>query len=98
VNPYDGNLQLGYDIGLAYRNHGYMTEAVRAVVRYLLTDAEAHRVYCSVRESNRASQRVCEKAGMTHEGTMRQHYARQDGGFDDVRIYGIVRGELQKEE
>lgn len=98
VNPYDGNLQLGYDVGPAYRNHGYMTEAVRAVVRYLLTEAEAHRVYCSVRESNRASQRVCEKAGMTHEGTMRQHYARQDGGFDDVRIYGIVRGELEKEE
>ena len=98
VNPYDGYLQLGYDVGPAYRNQGYMTEAVRAVVRYMLTQAEANRVYCSVRESNLASRRVCEKVGMTHEGTMRQHYARQDGGYDDVRIYGILRSELPGEE
>ena len=98
VNPYNGYLQLGYDVGAEYRNHGYMTEAVRAVVRYLLTEADANRVYCSVRESNLASCRVCEKVGMTHEGTMRQHYARQDGGYDDVRIYGIIQSDLAKEK
>lgn len=96
VNPYNGYLQLGYDVGAEYRNHGYMTEAVRAAVRYLLTEAEAHRVFCSVREGNIASRRVCEKAGMRHEGTLRQHYARQDGGYDDVCIYGIIKGDLEE--
>lgn len=95
VNPYNGYVQLGYDIGAEFRCRGYMTEAVQAVVRYLLTEADAHRVYCSVRESNPASCRVCEKNGMRHEGTLRQHYARQDGGYDDVRIYGILREELE---
>lgn len=98
VSPYNGYLQLGYDVGQGYRNHGYMTEAVDAVIRYLLMEADANRVYCSVRESNMASRRVCEKCGMTHEGTMRQHYARQDGGFDDVRIYGILKSDLAKEK
>ncbi|MBQ8556145.1 MAG: GNAT family N-acetyltransferase [Clostridia bacterium] len=98
VNPYNGYIQLGYDIGPDYRCKGYMTEAVSAVIRYLLEQAEANRVYCSVRENNTASCRVCEKAGMTHEGTMRQHYARQDGGYDDVRIYGIVKSDLTKGE
>ncbi len=94
VNPYNGYVQLGYDIGPDYRNHGYMTEAVQAVIQDMLLQADANRVYCSVREGNLASRRVCEKCGMQHEGTMRQHYARQDGGFDDVRIYGILKSDL----
>lgn len=97
VSPYNGYVQLGYDIGAEFRCRGYMTEAVQAVIRYLLTEADAHRVYCSVREGNMASRRVCEKSGMHHEGTLRQHYARQDGGYDDVRIYGILRDELPHE-
>lgn len=94
VNPYNGYLQLGYDVGSEYRNQGYMTEAVGAVIRYLMHEAEVNRVFCSVREGNRASCRVCEKCGMRHEGTLRQHYARQDGGYDDIRIYGILRSEI----
>ncbi len=96
VSPYNGYLQLGYDVGPQYRNQGYMTEAVEAVIGYLLLEAEANRIYCSVRESNPASRRVCEKCGMQHEGVMRQHYARQDGGYDDVHIYGILSDDLKK--
>lgn len=96
VNPYNGYLQLGYDMGPEYRGKGYMTEAVQAVIRFMLTKAQANRVFCSVRAGNIASRRVCEKAGMIHEGTMRQHYARQDGGYDDVCIYGILRNDLEE--
>ena len=98
VNPYNGYLQLGYDMSPAQRGNGYMTEAAHAVIRYMFTQAEANRVFCSVRAGNIASRRVCEKVGMTHEGTLRQHYARQDGGFDDVCIYGIVRSDFAEEE
>ena len=97
VNPYNGYLQLGYDVGPEYRCQGYMTEAVRAVIRYMLTEARANRVYCSVRAGNVASRRVCEKAGMHLEGVMRQHYARQDGGYDDVCIYGVIKADLGDE-
>lgn len=95
VSPYNGYLQLGYDVGPEYRNQGYMSEAVSAVIRYLLLEADANRVYCSVRAGNMASRRVCEKCGMQHEGVMRQHYARQDGGYDDVYVYGILRDDLK---
>lgn len=98
VSPYNGYLQLGYDLSPEHRGKGYMTEAVGAVIRYMLTEADANRVYCSVRERNMASRRVCEKNGMRHEGVLRQHYARQDGGFDDVYLYGIVRSDLEKGE
>lgn len=98
VDPYNGYCQLGYDVGPDYRGQGFMTEAVGAVLRYLLRDAGAHRVYCSVRECNTASRRVCEKNGMRHEGVLRQHYARQDGGYDDVHIYGILQNEMTEGE
>ena len=96
VNPYNGYLQLGYDIGPEFRGNGYMSEAIRAVVRFLMMESEVNRVFCSVRAGNIASRRVCEKAGMAHEGTLRQHYARQDGGYDDVCIYGIIRSDLEE--
>lgn len=98
VDPYNGYVQLGYDVGPEYRCQGIMTEAVGAVIRYMLTEADANRVYCSVRENNHASRRVCEKNGMKHEGILRQHYARQDGGYDDVHIYGIIRSDLAEGE
>lgn len=98
VDPYNGYVQLGYDVGPEYRGQGIMTEAVGAVIRYMLTEADANRVYCSVRENNHASRRVCEKNGMKHEGILRQHYARQDGGYDDVHIYGIIRSDLAEGE
>lgn len=98
VSPYNGYLQLGYDVGPEYRRQGYMTEAVQGVIAYLFQSAQANRVYCSVREGNLASRRVCEKCGLQHEGVLRQHYARQDGGYDDVYIYGIIRSEYDKGE
>ena len=61
----------------------------------MMQDADVHRVFCSVRAGNVASRRVCEKCGMVLEGTMRQHYARQDGGYDDVCIYGILKSDLK---
>ncbi len=96
VNPYNGYLQWGYDIGPEYRGNGYMSEAVQAVNCFMLTEAQANRVFCSVREGNAASRHVCEKAGMKLEGIMRQHYARQDGGYDDVCIYGIIRSDVEE--
>ena len=96
VSPYNGYLQLGYDIGPEYRGKGYMTEAVQAVIRYMLKEAQANRVFCSVRAGNKASRRVCEKVGMTHEGTLRQHYCRQDGGYDDVCIYSVIKSDLEE--
>lgn len=97
VSPFNGFVQLGYDIAPSLRNHGLMTEALNAVAHYLLIEADANRVYCSIRVENEASRRVCEKNGFRLEGVMRQHYARQDGGYDDVCVYGLIRSDLTEE-
>jgi len=94
ISPRDDFAQLGYDIGAPFRAQGLMTEAVRAVCAYMLTDAGFNRIYCTVRETNLPSIRVCEKSGMTFDGIMRKHYKQPDGSYTDVRIYSILASEL----
>ena len=94
LNPEQDYAQLGYEIGEKYRSKGLMTEALRAVIAYLAKDAGLNHIYCLVREENIASRRVCEKAGMTHEGNMRKHFKRADGTYIDARIYGILSSEI----
>ena len=93
VNPMDDYAQLGYETGEKYRNMGLMSEAIRAIVKYLLTEAGLNRVYCIVSEANIPSCRVCENAGMIHEGNMRRHF-KYDGEYRDARVYGILSDEV----
>lgn len=94
VDPHNNFVQLGYDIGVPYRSKGLMTEAVKAVSAYLLTECEFNRVYCMVRESNPASIRVCEKARMEHEGILRNHWIQNDGTYINVHCFGLLASDL----
>ena len=94
IDPHNNFVQLGYDIGVHYRGKGLMTEAVKEVSTYLLKECEFNRVYCMVRESNPASNRVCEKAGMTHEGFLRNHWIQSDGSYTNVHYWGILSSDI----
>lgn len=85
--------RLSYWLGTDYWNHGYCTEAVRAVIDYGFTRLSLHRIYAPHFHNNPASGRVLRKIGMTYEGRMREHYIRF-GRFVDVEIYGILREEF----
>ena len=94
VDPHNSFVQLGYDIGVPYRRKGLMTEAVKAVCTYLLRECEFNRVYCMIRESNPASNRVCEKAGMRHEGFLRNHWVQGDGSYTNVHYWGMLSSDI----
>ena len=94
VDPHNNFVQLGYDIGVPYRGKGLMTEAVKAVSEYLLKECEFNRVYCMVRESNLASNRACEKAGMKHEGFLRNHWIQGDGSYTNVHYWGMLSSDI----
>lgn len=94
VDPHNNFVQLGYEIGVPYRGKGLMTEAVKAVSTFFLKECEFNRVYCMVRESNSASNRVCEKAGMKHEGILRNHWLQSDGTYTNVHCWGLLSSEI----
>lgn len=93
--PRDRRAELGYWLGAPYWGRGLASEAVTGALRWAFTEGGLYRVYAQVIASNRRSQRVLVKTGMTHEGTRRGHL-RKGRRFVDVDQYGILRDEWLK--
>lgn len=62
-----GSVEIGYAMHPDYRNLGYMTETVRALIAWAFTHDICKRVVAETLRNNLASQRVLEKAGMKLE-------------------------------
>lgn len=89
--------EVDYKIGTAYWNRGYTTEALRAVLDYLLCQVGFHRVQAKCASSNTASEHVMQKAGMQPEGRLRGYFLCKDGrGFDDVVLYAVLKDRTGK--
>jgi len=89
----DSRADLGYCLGRAFWGQGLMSEALEAVVHYLLFDAGFNRVEAYHAVENPASGRVMRKAGMLQEGRAR-HKFRCNQGFMDADLYGLVKADL----
>jgi len=61
--PY-GSVELGYAIHEDFRNQGYMTEAVRALVEWAFQHEQCQRVTAETLKTNLASQHVLLKSGL----------------------------------
>ncbi len=89
LRPEFKRAELGYWIGVPYWNHGFMTEAARAVLRFAFESLQMQRVYAIHFARNPASGRVMQKIGMQYEGTLRKHFVRWDKA-EDLIYYGIL--------
>ncbi len=85
--------EIGYCMGKAWWGRGYMTESLRAVLRFLFTEVGFHRAALCHDIDNPASGRVMQKAGMQQEGVMRERAKRRDGSFGDIVWYGALARE-----
>ena len=81
---------LGYGLTkLEYRNKGYATDAVKAILQYGFCHLGLERISASTQENNLCSQRVLEKCGFSLEGCERK--ARYFAGKRHGRLlYGIL--------
>lgn len=64
----DGTVQIGYSVLHSFRNKGYATEAVRALLSWALQRSGVKRVVAETAVDNRASIRVLDKAGFAAVG------------------------------
>ena len=90
----DGHkVELGYVLGKAFWNRGYMTEAVRAVIEWALREPDIFRVWAVCDVDNPASARVMEKAGMKREGLLRRWSVHPTLGSEprDCYCYAIAK-------
>jgi ribosomal-protein-alanine N-acetyltransferase len=64
----EGTVEIGYSLLPPYRNKGYTTEAVKALVSWTFQHPQMTRVIAEARPGNTASVRVLQKAGFTEIG------------------------------
>lgn len=90
----DCRCEIGYCISKAYWNKGFMTEALKEVMRFLFSEIGINRIQAKHDVLNPGSGKVMEKAGMKYEGTFRQYFARKDGTFGDMKMYAAIKGDM----
>jgi [ribosomal protein S5]-alanine N-acetyltransferase len=83
--------EIGYESHPDFWGRGLMTEALRAVVACGHGTFKLNRIEAWTLPGNAASDRVLQKAGFQHEGTMRQK-AWFKGAFHDFRMFGRLSG------
>jgi len=93
ISHYMQGYELSYMLfGSRHAGHGYTTEAVRLMSRYLFHGKRVNRLQLIIHPGNEASKRVAVKCGFSFEGVMRQAWFN-DGAFQDVEIWSLLREE-----
>ena len=81
---------MGYCMSRAHWRKGIMAEALRGLIAFLFDEVGFNRIEADHDPNNPASGRVMEKAGMRHEGVMRQA-GRSNQGIIDVSRWAILK-------
>lgn len=92
---YRFNLELGYWLGEPFWNRGIMTQVVRAMVKVGFDQLKAHRIFAGIFSFNKASARVLEKCGFSHEATLVESVCKQ-GEWADELVYAIREQEARE--
>jgi [ribosomal protein S5]-alanine N-acetyltransferase len=80
---------LGYYVGAAYANRGYMSEALQLTLRYAFEDLKLHRLEANIQPGNTASIALVKRAGFVREGFSRR-YLKICGRWRDHERWAIL--------
>ena len=72
LNRDSNKTEIGYWLGAQYTGKGLITRACRAVINYLISQENMHRIEIQCVVDNRPSRAVAERLGFTLEGIMRE--------------------------
>ncbi len=89
--------EIGYWISRDEWGQGITSEAALAMTRWAFAEAGLHRVFARHMQMNPASGAVMQRIGMKFEGTLRQHYWRDDQPHD-FHLYGVLKDEFAQFE
>lgn len=87
--------EVGYSLAREYWNRGYMTEALKAVIRYGFDSMGLNRIEAQHETTNPASGAVMRKCHMYKEGTLRGRLFNK-GRYVDVDLYAILRKDFNR--
>ena len=86
--------EIEYCIGTDFQRKGYMTEAVKAIIKYGFKEIELNKIQISTKEMNIPSKRVIEKCGFIYEGTSREYFYFE-GKYIDRLYFSMLKSEYE---
>ncbi|WNZ25798.1 GNAT family N-acetyltransferase [Leptolyngbya sp. NK1-12] len=82
--------ELSFWLAVEMWGQGYMSEALKPVLRFAFETLNLNRLYAYHMVRNPASGKVLQKNGFTQEGLLRQR-VRKWGVFEDAKLWAILR-------
>lgn len=92
LNPGCRRAEIGYALARAAWGHGYMHEALVALVRHGFTAMDLNRLEADIDPRNLGSARSLERLGFVREGHLRERWIVGDE-VSDSWLYGLLRRE-----
>lgn len=86
--------EIGYALARAFWGHGYMQEALQALLTFAFTDRGLHRLEADIDPRNAASASALTRQGFTQEGLLRERWIVA-GEVSDSALYGLLRREWE---
>lgn len=83
---------IGYWVGERFARHGYMREAIEAVVHYAFTKLDLSRIEAACLPENTPSRGLLEKCGFKYEGVA-QSYLQINGRWRTHVLYAQLRAD-----
>ena len=90
LSPEHRRAEVGFALAPAAWGHGYLAEALPALLDFAFTALGLHRVEADVDPRNERSIRALARAGFVWEGRQRERYW-QAGEWQDAVLYGLLR-------
>ena len=84
-------MEIGYTINPSQRRCGYATEAVKAMLRYLLQELHLDMVIAGALEDNKISLKMIENLGFVYEGRKRKALYHSINGPSDLLYFYMER-------
>lgn len=84
-------MEIGYTMNPSQRRRGYATEAVGAILRYLLQELHLDMVIAGVLEDNKISLKMIETLGFVYEGRKRKALYHSVNGPSDLLYFYMER-------
>lgn len=85
-------VEIGYDLYKDHWNHGYMTEALKALIDFCFDNLKVNRIEALVHPENSRSIKLLTKYGFREEGILREYVCR-GGRFDDQLSLSLLKRE-----
>ncbi len=92
IDNYNKNASPGYWAAKSQRGKGYMTQALKEVIKSCFEDLKLHKLNISAFDYNIGSNKIIQKLGFELIGTKKENIFR-NGKYYDENIYELLKSE-----